>query len=213
MIHSVKILLMGLFIMSIPLVPSIFAQTTLEEPDLTNIQADIDQAVTNLPHQDRITQWAERYQVEEHVITDLKNHGRGWGEISTELALAKHLTTTDPGTFPSMQDALNQIDTLRDDGAGWGKIAQKYDVKLGKLVSDGKKDFHAIQGDRDVKNQERGESVMTKKTEKIHKPTKTRIDKISRPHKLDRPERPTRPNRPSKMERPARLNKPERPGR
>lgn len=214
--HSGRILLAALLIMSITPLSQIFAQTTPEDPTLTDTQTAIDQEVANLPQQQRTTQWAERYQIEEQVVTDLRNQGRGWGEISTELTLAEHLTTSDPDTFPTMQDALNQIDTLRNDGAGWGQIAKQYDVKLGKLVSAGKRDVHAIQSDELGNRQSGKESAMTLKSEKMPKPTKTRMNKSSRPHKIDRParpERPTRPDRPQRPERPSRPHKPERPGR
>ena len=69
-----------------------------------------------------------------NTVEDLRTK-HGWGGVTIELAMAQHLTHTDPKTYPTMTDALQKLDTLRADKEGWGKIAKDLGFKLGPVVS------------------------------------------------------------------------------
>ena len=76
----------------------------------------------------------------------------GWGNVKTSLALAQHSLSQQGITQPTSEQLYtslmggelvpgdsatmtNGILQMRSDGMGWGQIAQKYDTKLGYLMS------------------------------------------------------------------------------
>jgi len=81
---------------------------------------------------------AEKYQIPEATVIEMRNEHQGWGEIETQLALAERLFQKDPVTYPEFEDALNRVEGMRDDGKGYGQIAHELGFKLGDVVSDAK---------------------------------------------------------------------------
>ena len=73
-------LFLGIGVMA---VPSVWAQT--ESPTF-NGKSKV------MSHESHVEDLANRFQVEKSDVIDLRNQRRGWGEISTELAFADHLT-------------------------------------------------------------------------------------------------------------------------
>ncbi len=135
-------------------------------------------------------------------------------------------------------EALDAVLEARADGVGFGEIAHGHDLKVGKLVSGGKKGLTTVpeppapegaivrsrarigQEGKPKKQNMFGRffgmfrSGRTVKAEKPPKPNRSeRPERPNRPEKIDKPERPARPEKPEKPERPPKLEKPERPGR
>lgn len=125
----------------------------------------------------------------------------GYGSTYIALALAQESLTQAGVTNPTNADrqaALNGgtvttgtgdtartvtlagVLTQRAEGKGWGQIAQSYNVKLGRVMSDLR---------RDMRPPDRG-----------GRPT----DKPETPGRPDRPEKPDRPERPERPEKPLR---------
>ena len=72
---------------------------------------------------------SEQYDVTEDEIRALRQETLGYGEISILLALSK-----ETGRPPS------EILQKRKAGEGWGRIAQDYGVKLGRVISEVKRE-------------------------------------------------------------------------
>ncbi|MGH7254842.1 MAG: hypothetical protein ACREI3_03605 [Nitrospirales bacterium] len=96
------------------------------EADQRSIYAELSQGSRESTTQ----QLAERFQIPESTIEDLRNTEQGWGEITVRLSMAEHLTNTHPEKFPTIQAALAEIGTLREQQKGWGHIARELELKL-----------------------------------------------------------------------------------
>ncbi len=126
--------------------------------------------------------------------TPVKSDGTmGYGEIYISLALAKAYAEKNS---LSIDQAMTEVLSLRADGAGWGNVAKKLDLKLGPVVS----------------RMRSGNDKMARSSERVRAKTEK---PESRGHdaKPDRPERAAKAERPEKPERPARAERPERPER
>lgn len=147
---------------------------------------ELDEAAeSDLPKTDaaREQALATKYGVEVAKIDAMRTSKMGWGEIEIALALAARLvkdsTTTPPLT---MDAALTQIQTLRGEKIGWGRIAKQLGYRLGDIVSAAHRN---------------AESIKTETT---------------RPPKMERPEKPMKPDRtgaPDNTGKPEKTGKPE----
>ena len=96
--------------------------------------------------------------------------------------MAKHLTQTDPKTYPTMTDALQKMDPLRADKESWGKIAKDLGFKLGPVVS-------------------AAEHTRNELVRELHQDRIQKVEKIERVERPDHPQRPEHPERPERMHR------------
>ena len=133
--------------------------------------------------QDRAQALSKQFNVPASTVEDLRAKKQGWGEITIRLAMAQHLTKTDPQTYPTMNDALAKIDSMRSDNKGWGKISKDLGFKLGPVVRDAQ---HA--------RQELARETRAERNDRVAKQ-----DRVDRPDRPQRPERPERPNRPERV--------------
>ena len=92
--------------------------------------------------------------------------------------------------------------TLREQGMGWGEIAQSLDTKLGHVISRIRSANHDTQS-----------AIMTDRANPADRAASKpqRGARLERPERLAKPERPERLARPDRPERPARPERPERP--
>ncbi len=112
-------------------------------------------------------------------VQDLRAKKLGYGEISILLALTAKQPTI--GTPKSVSEVLK----MRQDGAGWGKLARDLGYKnLGSVI----KSVKATEKDVTKVAMERTEK--SDKTGKIDKP-----EKPEKPEKLEKPEKPEKPGR------------------
>ncbi len=153
---------------------NLWAQTETEDKQLETTETEIDQQMSAKPNAERAQALAKQYNVETSVVEDLRGKGRGWGEINTELAMAQHLSKTEAAAYPTLNDALTQIESQRTAGKGWGAISKDLGFKLGPVVS----------ASRNAR-------------ERLEK-----MDRMSKPERMNRPERLEKPERPGKPERP-----------
>lgn len=141
--------------------------------------------------QSRVTQAiAKELKVQESVVTNLRNKGLGYGEVTIAVALAQELQKRDKTL--TTQQALDRIQARRDAGQGWGEVAHDLDLKLGHVVSEVKKAEKEI----------------------AHVDT-ARLEKAERREREAKPEKPEKPEKPGKLEK-MHTGKPERaerPGR
>lgn len=163
-----------------------WGQADSDEARLENAAKAIEKDGSSKGHQERVQLLAKQFNVESSLVEDLRKK-TGWGGATIQLAMAQHLAQSDPTTYPSLSDALTKIQTLREEKAGWGKIAKDLGFKLGPVVSAAQEARHELA--RDL----RGERLQ-------------RTDRDGRPEKLDKPERPERPDRPQRPERPERAH-------
>jgi len=159
-----------------------FAQA---DPDRSRVEAvakNIDKDMASKASNTQVQVLSKEFNVTPRTVEDLRAK-QGWGGVTIELAMAQHLTQTDPKTYPTMTAALQKLDTLRAEKEGWGKIAKDLGFKLGPVVTAA----------------EHTRIELTRDHQVAERPTK--IEKVER---IDRPDRPQRPERPEPMERPHR---------
>lgn len=125
---------------------------------------------------------SKQFNVPPSQIESMRAQKQGWGEITIQLAMAQHLTQTDPKTYPTMNDALAKIQSMRSDHMGWGKIAKDLGFKLGPVVSAAERTRHEL----------------------VAQGTSSgRTDQVAKQERTERTERPVRPERPERPERAA----------
>lgn len=122
------------------------------------------QEPTSPGEQKVISKLAKQFKVEEQIIINLRTLGYGYGEISHALVISQRTGVP-----------IDQVISLRDSGMGWGQIAKKYDLKLGKIKADVKKIENDIKKDLPPK-------AMEGKPEKLTKP-----EKLEKPEKQEKP--------------------------
>lgn len=148
-----------------------------EEKALKAAQQEVDREAAASKGEAKVDRLAQQFNVDATTVQGMRDKRQGWGEISTQLALAEQLSKKDPQTYPTTADALNRVGTLRDQGKGYGVIAKDLGFKLGPVVSDVKRSRDTIR-------------------------SSARADRPEKAMKIDRPERPERPNRPEKPDHP-----------
>jgi hypothetical protein len=181
---------LGALILLFSLSTPLWARTDVDEVQLETVRKDIDKDWANAGQADRVQSLARQFSVTPEAVQDLRANKQGWGETTIELAMAQHLMQTDATTYPTMTAALNNIETLRSQKMGWGKIANYFGFKLGPVVS-------AAQHVRnELRRESRPEKPAIRKAEKSGKPeTAARVERATRPERVSRPERPARPER------------------
>ena len=120
--------------------------------------------------QKRITETiAKEFKVDPSVVTGLRSRKVGLGDVTVALAMSQELMKRDKTL--TQQQALDQILTKRSAGDGWGRIAQDFGLKLGRVRAD------VERTEKRVARIERGE----------------RAEKMERGDKVERMEKPEKP--------------------
>jgi hypothetical protein len=155
----------------------VWAQADQDEERLQATHSGIDKEATS-KNQNRAQALSTQFNVPASTVEDLRAKKQGWGEITIRLAMAQHLTKTDPNTYPTMNDALAKIDSMRSDNKGWGKIAKDLGFKLGPVIAE------AQRARQELAREQR----------------QTGTDRVAKQDRTDRPQRPERPERPNRPE-------------
>ena len=184
-----------------------------------------------------IAELVEKTELTQEQVDQMRGDGAGWGNIMIATRIAERIAADNPKDPKlTFEEALDGVLSARAEGMGFGDIAHENDLKLGPLVSRGKKGPSTVPEPPGpegalVRSQARiGREGKPKKqnvfgrlfgmfrsgrTVKAEKPPKLerteRPERPNRPEKLDRPERPERPEKPEKPEKPERPAKPEKP--
>lgn len=151
-----------------------------EEKALKAAQQEVDQEAAASKGETKVNDLAGQFDVDPATVQEMRDKRQGWGEISTQLALAQQLSKKDATTYPTTADALNKVGSLREEGKGYGVIAKDLGFKLGPVVSGVKRSRDTIRSSARADRPEKAEKAM----------------------KADRPERPARPDRPEKPDHP-----------
>ncbi len=77
---------------------------------------------------------AKQFKVDPAIIANLRNRRVGFGEATVALAISHELMKQDKSL--NQQQALDQILAKRAAGEGWGRIAQDFGLKLGRVRAD-----------------------------------------------------------------------------
>jgi len=158
---------------------TILAQTDVDQSRVETVAKNIDKDMASKSSSNQVQVLSKEFNVTPKTVEDLRAK-QGWGGVTIELAMAQHLTQTDPKTYPTMTAALQKLDTLRAEKEGWGKISKDLGFKLGPVVSAAEHTRQELT--RDIQVAERPQKI----------------------EKVDRPDRPQRPERPERVERPHR---------
>lgn len=177
---SVSSFLAALLFIVLPSV-QVWAQTDADQARVDTVVKNIDKDTASKATSTQVQVLSKEFNVTPKVVEDLRAK-QGWGGATIELAMAQHLTQTDPKTYATMTDALLKIDTLRADKEGWGKIAKDLGFKLGPVIS--------------AAEHTRGELIRDQHQDRVQK-----VEKVERTERPDRPQRPERPERPERPHR------------
>jgi len=182
-----------------------------------------------------IAELVEKTDLTQDQVDQMRDDGAGWGNIMISTRLAERIAADSPEGDDKLtfEQALDLVLEARAEDIGFGEIAHQHDLKVGKLVSGGKKVMSAnpetsVPEGTLVRSQRRaGQEGKPKKqnmfgrifgmfrsgrTVRVDKPPRPeRPERPNRPEKFERPERPAKPEKPEKPERPPRLEKPEKP--
>ena len=150
------------------------AATEDEERQLTAAQQEVDRTPSAGDETEKVENLAKEFKVDPAMVQKMRDKRQGWGEISTQLAMAQQLSKTDSKTYPSTADALKRVEDLRDQGRGYGGIAKELGFKLGPVVSNVKRSETAL---RTTGRPERPESAHG-------------FERPNRPDRADRPDHP-----------------------
>lgn len=163
---------------------------------------ELDEVVVGRTQKTHAEALAKQFNIEPHVVENLRTSKQGWGEIAIRMGLAQELVKTDSKTYPTMTEALQKVGDFRAQGVGWGVIAKDLGFKLGPVVNEVQR----------VRNEMRTEAKKAA-TEGVVTPGKAmegaQADRAVKPDRAEQAQRPEGPERP---QRPERLEKPERAG-
>jgi hypothetical protein len=143
----------------------------------------VDDAKNAVKDQARAKDFAATYGVTEQQVLDMRQQsGMGWGEVRNLLQIAQHEVAVyaNSDTPITMDQSLQTVLAMREEGMGLGEIAQQFDTKLGKIKHEAK----------------------TGKPETAGKPDK--------PESMTRPDKPDKPEKPEKMEKPEKPEHPDK---
>ena len=149
-------------------------------------EIDADAAKAMSPDgQKRITDTiAKQFKVDPSLVTSLRNRRVGFGEATVALALSQELMKHDKSL--KQQQALDQILAKRAGGEGWGRIAQDFGLKLGRVRAD------VERAEKQVARLERSDK--TERGDKMERGDK--VEKMdSRGERMDKPEKSGRSGR------------------
>ena len=82
------------------------------------------------------TMLAKQYNVQEKLVSDLRDRKLGYGEISASLAFSQQLMKRDKG---SRQQTLERVLAARKAGQGWAAFAKSSGLKIGDVLDDVRK--------------------------------------------------------------------------
>jgi hypothetical protein len=79
---------------------------------------------------------AKQYNVQEKLVSDLRDRKLGYGEITASLAFSQQLMKRDKST---RQQALDRVLAARKSGQGWAAFARGAGLKIGDVLDDVRK--------------------------------------------------------------------------
>ncbi len=142
--------------------------------DARQLNADAARAASAPDGQRRLGErLAKQFNVDQSIVTDLRNRHFSYAQATITLALSKQLRQQDKTL--SQQASLEKIIAERQAGKGWGVIARTLDLKLSHVISEVKK------ADTTAAHMARKPDTVDQNVAKIDKP-----DKAEKPDKLGR---------------------------
>jgi hypothetical protein len=171
--------IIGILLLTVLPISTVLAQTDADQARVGAVAKDIDKDAASKASGTQVQVLSKEFNVTPNTVEDLRTK-HGWGGVTIELAMAQHLTQTDPKTYPTMTDALQKLDTLRADKEGWGKIAKDLGFKLGPVVSAAEHARHELARD-------------------LHQDRMQKVEKVERVERPDHPQRPDHPERPERV--------------
>jgi hypothetical protein len=167
--------IVGILFLVLLQTPAALAQTDVDQARVDTVAKNIDKETATKGTTTQVQVLTKEFNVTPKVVEDLRAK-QGWGGVTIELAMAQHLTQTDPKTYPTLTDALQKVETLRAEKEGWGKIAKDLGFKLGPVVS-------------------AAEHTRQELVRDVHQDRAQKVEKVERVERPDRPQRPDRPER------------------
>lgn len=149
---------------------------TRDEQKLESTAADLDKDSARPDGEKRVEESLEaRFHVSDARIAQLRSQKLGYGEITIVLALAQRL----PGGINDANVSKILAERQGPPVMGWGRIAKKEGVSLGKVMSE-------VREARE--RSERGERVDKERAEKSERTERT--ERMERQERTERPENP-----------------------
>jgi hypothetical protein len=170
--------------------------TSSTESELNGDASTIDQESKTKGSQVVTQKIMDRFDVTEEQVADLRKKKMGYGEISILYSLASKMEGG------ATEENVQKLLEMRQSHMGWGKIAQKVDLKLGPVLTDVRKTKQDITTstttsdstsalDQTVANSQKGSkkdrTSVTEKNSHGDKPERSgKTDRIDRPEKIER---------------------------
>jgi hypothetical protein len=177
-----------------------------------------------------ISDLVEKTELTQEQADQMRSDGAGWGNIMISTRLAERIAadSVEPDKL-TFAEALDDVLAARADDMGFGEIAHEHDLKVGPLVSGGKKGLSTAAGSPAPEGTLAGSPAGIGRAGKPKKQNMFgrlfgmfrsgrsvrggKPPKPERPNKFEKPERPARPEKIEKPERPPKPEKPEKPER
>jgi hypothetical protein len=159
-----------------------------------------------------ISDLVEKTELTQEQVDQIRSDGAGWGNIMISTRLAERIAadSVDPDKL-TFAEALDNVLTARADGMGFGEIAHEHDLKVGPLVSGGKKGLSTTAASPAPEGTLAGSPAGIGRAGKPKKQNMFgRLFGMFRSGKPERTERPGRPNKPEKPEKFERAMRPEK---
>ena len=154
-----------------------------DEQKLESTAADLDKDASEPAGEKRVEEKLEaRFHVGDKRIDALRARKLGYGEIAIVLALAQKL----PGGINDANVSKIMAERQGPPVMGWGRIAQKEKVSLGKVLSDVHRTDESLR-ERDH-DRGRGERADKEHGEKAERPE--RAERLEHQERMERPENP-----------------------
>jgi hypothetical protein len=159
---------------------------TKDEQKLTQTSAEVDKDATQPEGQKAVeSRLKSEFKVDDARIQGLRDQKLGYGEISIALALAQKM----PGGITDANMKTIMSERQGPPVMGWGQIAKKEGVKLGKVISKVRsvdaaaRKHEKAEGKRQDKKEERAEKAGRHE----------RAERAERPQRAEKAERPENP--------------------
>src|SRR6476660_9483575 len=90
--------IIGILLLTVLPISTVLAQTDADQARVATVAKEIDKDAASKASGTQVQVLSKEFNVTPNTVQDLRTK-HGWGGVTIELAMAQHLTQTDPKTF------------------------------------------------------------------------------------------------------------------
>jgi hypothetical protein len=156
-----------------------------DEQRLQSTASDLDKESARPDGEKTVEESLEsRFHVDDARIAGLRDRKLGYGEIAIVLALAQKM----PGGITDANVQALMAERQGPPTMGWGRIARKQGVSLGKVLSDVRRTDASARSHEKLESGKGGDKERAEKAERGERPE--RAERIERQERTERPDNP-----------------------